>query len=44
MNLHEVACGGYGLDWAGSGEGQVAGTCDCGNEHSSSIKCVEFLD
>ena len=24
--------------------GQVAGTCDCGNEHSCSIKCGEFLD
>ena len=21
----------------------MAGTCDCGNEPSSSIKCVEFL-
>jgi len=24
--------------------GQVAGTCDCGNGPSSSIKCGEFLD
>ena len=24
--------------------GQVAGTCDCGNEPSGSIKCREFLD
>jgi len=24
--------------------GQVAGTCDCGNETSVSIKCGEFLD
>jgi hypothetical protein len=23
---------------------QVAGTCECGNEPSSSIKCWEFLD
>jgi hypothetical protein len=22
----------------------VASTCDCGNEHSGSIKCGEFLD
>jgi hypothetical protein len=35
---------GYGLDQAGSGEGQVAGTCECGSEPSDSIKCGEFLD
>jgi hypothetical protein len=35
---------GYGLDWAGSGRGQVAGTCECGNEPSFSIKRGEFLD
>ena len=35
---------GYGLDRAGSGKGQVAGTCDCGNELSGSIKCGEFLE
>jgi hypothetical protein len=33
-----------GLDGVGSGYGQVAGTCDCGNELSGSIKCGEFLD
>ena len=44
MDLHEVACGGYGLDRAGLGQGQVTGTCECGNEPSSSIKCGEFLD
>ena len=33
----------YGLDRAGSGYGQVADTCDCGNEPSVSIKCGEFL-
>jgi hypothetical protein len=36
--------GGYGLDRAGSGEGQVTGTCECGNELLGSIKCGEFLD
>ena len=36
--------GGYGLDRAGSGYGQVAGTCECGNEPSGSIKCGKFLD
>jgi hypothetical protein len=35
---------GYGLDWAGSGWGQLVGTRDCGNEPSGSIKCGEFLD
>ena len=35
---------GYGLDPAGSGEGQVAGTCEYGNELSGFIKCGEFLD
>ena len=24
--------------------GQVAGTCECGSEHSVYIKCGEFLD
>ena len=32
----------YGLDRAGSGYGQVAGTCERGNEHSGSIKCGEL--
>jgi hypothetical protein len=36
--------GGHGLHLSGSGYGQVAGTCKCGNEPSSSIKCGEFLD
>jgi hypothetical protein len=35
---------GHGLNWSGSGQGQVAGTCNCGNEHSGSIKCGKFLD
>jgi hypothetical protein len=35
---------GFGLDRAGSGEGEVAVTCECGNEPSGSIKCGEFLD
>ena len=34
----------YGLDRAGSGQGQVAGTCECGNEPSGSLKCGEFPD
>ena len=35
---------GYGLDRAGSEQGQVAGTCECGKEQSGSIKFGEFLD
>ena len=35
---------GYGIDRAGSGQGQVADSCDCGNELMGSIKCGEFLD
>jgi len=29
---------GHGLDRARSGHGQAAGTCECGNEPSGSIK------
>ena len=35
---------GYGLDRAGSGLGQVSGTCECGNEPLGSVKFWEFLD
>jgi hypothetical protein len=34
---------GHGLDRAGSGWGQVAGTCKCSNENSVFIKCGEFV-
>jgi len=34
----------YVLDWYGSGLGQMAGSCECGNESSGSVKCREFLD
>jgi hypothetical protein len=43
-DLREVGCGEYGLDGAGAGERKVAGTWECGNEPSGSIKCKEFLD
>jgi len=35
---------GYGLDRAGSRQGQLAGTCEYGNEPSGSLNCGEFLD
>jgi hypothetical protein len=44
IHLQEVGCGGLELDPAGSGWGQVAGTCECGSEPSGSTKCVVFLD
>jgi len=34
----------YGLDRAGSGQGQVAGPYEWGNEPSGSINCGEFVD
>jgi hypothetical protein len=33
-----------GLDVSGSGWGQVAGSCEHGNEPSGSIKGEKFLD
>jgi len=39
----EVGCGGDGLDWYGPEQGQMAGSCECGNELSGSIKCGNFL-
>jgi hypothetical protein len=33
-----------GLDCSGSGQGQVAATCECGYEPSGSIKCGELID
>jgi len=43
MNLKELGWG-HGMDWSGSGQGQVAGTWKFGNKPSASIKCGEFLD
>ena len=44
MDLQEEGCG--GIDWIEltQDRDQVAGTCECGNEPSSSLKCGEFLD
>jgi hypothetical protein len=35
---------GYLLDSCGSGQGQIADSCERGNEYSSSVKEREFLD
>jgi hypothetical protein len=34
----------HGLDWSGSEQGQVPGSCEFGNEASSSIKSGEFIE
>ena len=31
------------MDWSGSGYGQFAGCCECGDEPSGSIKRGQFL-
>jgi hypothetical protein len=36
--------GGYGLELSDSGQGQVAASCEQGNEPVDSIKSREFLD
>jgi hypothetical protein len=35
---------GHGLDLYGSGWGQLAGSCESGNDPSGYMKCGEFLD
>ena len=42
MDLQEVG-GGCGLDGVGSGQGQVAGTCEYGDEPSGSKNAENFL-
>jgi len=43
MDFQEVGWGGLdGIDLAE--DGHVAVACECDNEPSGSIKCVEFLD
>jgi hypothetical protein len=36
--------GGHRLYRSGSGQGQVRGYCEYGDEPSSSLKCGEFLE
>ena len=42
MDLQEVDVGMW-MDWAGPGKIYVAGSCECGNEHSGSLKCAEYF-
>jgi hypothetical protein len=44
MYAEECGIGGYELDYAWSGQGPVAGSCERGNEPSISTNCWEFLD
>jgi hypothetical protein len=41
MDLREIGLGGCGLDSTGSGQGPVAGCCQCGDESSGS--CAKEL-
>jgi hypothetical protein len=38
MDLREIGRGWYDLNWFGSGEGPVEGSCEHGNEPSGSVK------
>jgi hypothetical protein len=42
MDLREI--GWDGLDWSGSREGPVEGSCEHGNKPSGSLKCLEILE
>jgi len=42
MVLQEVGCG--GMDWIELAQDTLAGTFECGNEPSGSIKCGGLLD
>jgi hypothetical protein len=43
--MEHLEVGWGSMDWInGSGYGQVAISCECGNELSGSKKCGEFLD
>jgi hypothetical protein len=41
MDLREIGLGGCGLDSTGSGQGPVAGCCECGDEPS--VSCATEL-
>jgi len=44
IDLQEVGCG--SMDWIelAQDSDRCAGSCECGNEHSGTMKCGEFLD
>jgi hypothetical protein len=43
MELRDVGWE-HGLDHSGSGQGQVASSCECGSELPGFINCGEFRD
>ena len=38
MGLRNIGSG-HVMDWSSSVQGQVVGSCECGNEHLDSINC-----
>jgi hypothetical protein len=42
IGLGEIGWGGQ--DWSDSGQGQVEGPCECGNEPSVSMKCRKIIE
>jgi hypothetical protein len=42
--MFEKFYGGHRLDQSGSGQRQVVGACECGNDPVGFIKCREFLE
>jgi hypothetical protein len=43
MNIQAVGLR-YGLNWSDSGQGQLAGSCVCGDELTVYLKCGQFFD
>jgi hypothetical protein len=44
MDIQEVRCGGMDLIELALDRDRGADTCECGNEHSGSIKCGKAVD
>jgi hypothetical protein len=44
MDLREIGLGGCGLDWTVSGQGPVAGCCECGDELSGPCATELVID
>jgi len=43
IQRQKTRCG-RGLDWYGSGQRQLVGSCEIGDEESCSRKCAEFFE